>query len=133
MAVKISIKITRSEFPYGTVFSVSLTASDVAVSQLGQFALYDGRNNSLIASVNIPVVYPVATNAILFDSKRNRLYLTTGASTTLCYPAPPSKPNPRFHPNSQVSIDVTTGLKTMIYESAGRAKWWRLACQRRDG
>jgi hypothetical protein len=59
---------------------VSLTASDVAVSQLGQFALYDGRNNSLIASVNIPVVYPVATNAILFDSKRNRLYLTTGAS-----------------------------------------------------
>lgn len=119
--VSTPVTVTSSMFPYGTVFKVELTADELAMSQLGQFALYDGRTNTLIASVAIPVVYPVAAAATLYDTGRGQLYITTGASTTLGYPFPTTTPDPRFPVNSLIALDVSTGQVTHVLSFSGAA------------
>lgn len=108
-----NFQVLSSSYPYGTRFAVSLTADDLAMSQLGQLALYDARNNTLIATLVMPVVYPVAAVSTLYDSAHGKLYLTTGAATTyMLSGGATSAADPRFAVNSLIAIDVNTGVIT---------------------
>ncbi len=108
-----TFQVLSSSYPYGTRFAVSLTADDLAQSQIGQLALYDARDNALIGTVAMPVIYPVASMATLYDSARGKLYLTTGATTTyMLSGGATSTADPRFAVNSLIAIDVNTGAIT---------------------
>jgi uncharacterized protein (TIGR03437 family) len=82
---------------------VSLTADDLALSQLGQLSLYDARTDTLIGSVGVPVVYAVAASGTLYDGTRGRLFLTT----------PSTSMDPRFPANSLIALDPENGVILM--------------------
>src|SRR3569623_1406745 len=117
-----TFQVLSSSYPYGTRFAVSLTADDLAQSQIGQVALYDARNNTLIGTVAMPVIYPVASMATLYASARGKLYLTTGATTTYTLSGgATSTADARFPVNSLIAIDVNTGAiaNTLALGAAG--------------
>lgn len=108
-----NFQIISSSYPYGTRIAVSLTADDLALSQLGQLAIYDSRTNTLIVTLAMPVVYPVAAAATLYDNVHGKLYLTTGATTIYGLSGgATSTADSRFAVNSLIAIDVNTGAIT---------------------
>jgi hypothetical protein len=58
-------------------YTVTLTASDLAVSQLAQITMVAARSGAVIDTVNCPVGYNVTPTGVAFDRSRNRLYFAT--------------------------------------------------------
>ena len=114
------VKVDSTTSQFGTSFSLNLTAADLAVSELGHFALYDGRTNTLIASIDVPVVYPVTAAGTLYDASRGRLYISSAASPSPAYPNFYAV-DPRFPANSLIALDVQTGkiANTLNLNAAG--------------
>jgi uncharacterized protein (TIGR03437 family) len=108
----VPVTVENGSVPYGIEFKVSLTADQLANSQLGTLAIFDARSSTVIESASIPVVFPVSAVGVFYDAARGRLYLTTGDSTSSASPAPANPADPRFPTDSLISIDVSAGNAT---------------------
>src|ERR1700730_611704 len=64
------------------VYTVALTANDLAVPQLGQLTMVDPTSGAVIDTINCPVAYNVAPLGIPLDQTRGRLYIATPSQTS---------------------------------------------------
>lgn len=115
--------LKESSSAYDT-YGINLTASDVAASGIGTAAVVDTDNAAVIASFQIPVVYPVTATDSVYDSTRGRLYVTPATplpGTTSFFFA--HSADSRFPLNSLVAIDVQTGAiaETLDLKAPGSA------------
>src|SRR6266478_4076053 len=80
-------------------YTIKLTAEDLASPQLANLTMVDSQTGAVVDVVSCPVGYDVVPRGIAYDNARSRVYVST----------PQQAGDPRFPPNSVVTVDLAGG------------------------